>query len=117
MGNCTHRDCFFHSRRTDTCDYYIETGERRGCPAGCCDKYRPGSREGKAPGVPSAARESVGGSLFWAMWSLYLDGRSDSQIAGELNVSVNTVARWRRREMLPGRAARREDAGAGRGCL
>lgn len=42
---CKHKNCFYRRRQNgngiETCDYIIETGKPRGCPADDCDKFKP----------------------------------------------------------------------------
>lgn len=33
--------CYYRDRLTRTCDYYLITGERRGCDPDGCDKWQP----------------------------------------------------------------------------
>ena len=36
---CKHYECQYYTPETETCDYYIITGKRRGCPpTDSCDK-------------------------------------------------------------------------------
>lgn len=43
---CKRKDCMYRgsSSGLHTCDYFLVTGKRRGCPAYDCDKYKPGRR-------------------------------------------------------------------------
>ena len=80
--SCNRHDCAFKGTNTDTCDYILVTGKRRGCPDGpLCIRYKPVTVE---------------------------EGYSDQEISADLGVSKDTVARWRRSERLPSRETRRQ---------
>lgn len=82
------RSCLYHGSRTDTCDYYLMTGQRRGCPVTDCIRY---------VGM-SQADESEIGKEFSA---LYEQGCSDSEISRMTGRSRWVVARWREKMGLP----------------
>ena len=107
--SCNRNDCAFKGTNTDTCDYILVTGKRRGCPAGpLCLRYKPvTAKERKVPQLPSTFKKDRSG-LFTAFQSLYEEGYSDQEIAASLGVSKETVARWRRSERLPSRETRRQ---------
>ena len=107
--SCNRTDCAFKGTNTDTCDYILITGKRRGCPAGpLCLRYKPVTvKERKVPQLPSTFKKDRSG-LYTAFQSLYEEGYSDQEIAAALGVSKETVARWRRGERLPGRETRRQ---------
>ena len=107
--SCNRNDCAFKGTNTDTCDYILVTGKRRGCPAGpLCIRYKPvNAKERKVPQLPSTFKKDRSG-LFTAFGSLYEEGYSDREIADIMGVGKETVARWRRGERLPGRETRRQ---------
>ena len=107
--SCNRNDCAYKGTNTDTCDYFLITGKRRGCPAGpLCIRYKPvTAKERKVPQLPSTFKKDRSG-LFVAFQSLYEEGYSDQEIAAALGVSKETVARWRRSERLPSRETRRQ---------
>lgn len=107
--SCNRNDCAFKGTNTDTCDYLLITGKRRGCPAGpLCLRYKPvTAKERKVPQLPSTFKKDRSG-LYTAFQSLYEEGYSDQEIAAALGVSKETVARWRRSERLPSRETRRQ---------
>lgn len=107
--SCNRNDCAFKGTNTDTCDYILVTGKRRGCPAGpLCLRYKPvTAKERKVPQLPSTFKKDRSG-LYTAFQSLYEEGYSDQEIAAVLGVSKETVARWRRSERLPSRETRRQ---------
>ena len=107
--SCNRNDCAFRGTNTDTCDYILVTGKRRGCPAGpLCIRYKPvTARERKVPQLPSTFKKDRSG-LFTAFGSLYEEGYSDREIADIMGVGKETVARWRRGERLPSRETRRQ---------
>ena len=107
--SCNRNDCAFKGTNTDTCDYILVTGKRRGCPAGpLCLRYKPvTAKERKVPQLPSTFKKDRSG-LFVAFQSLYEECYSDQEIAAALGESKETVARWRRSERLPSRETRRQ---------
>ena len=107
--SCTKKDCAFKGTNTDTCDYILVTGKRRGCPAGpLCIRYKPvNAKERKVPQLPSTFKKDRSG-LFTAFGSLYEEGYSDREIADIMGVGRDTVTRWRHEERLPGRDTRRQ---------
>lgn len=107
--SCNRNDCAFKGTNTDTCDYLLITGKRRGCPAGpLCLRYKPvTAKERKVPQLPSTFKKDRSG-LYTAFQSLYEEGYSDQEIAAALGVSRDTVTRWRRSERLPSRETRRQ---------
>ena len=92
-----------------TCDYMLDTGRRRPCPAGegCTEhtKRQPDKKKRKAS-IPEAlllgADRKVYGKLDEARAKeLYDRGLGDQRIANALNVAKSTVASWRKRNGLP----------------
>ena len=107
--SCNRNDCAYKGTNTDTCDYILVTGKRRGCPAGpLCLRYKPvTAKERKVPQLPSTFKKDRSG-LYIAFQSLYEEGYSDQEIADTMGVGKETVARWRRSERLPSRETRRQ---------
>lgn len=107
--SCNRNDCAFKGTNTDTCDYILVTGKRRGCPAGpLCLRYKPvTAKERKVPQLPSTFKKDRSG-LFAGFKSLYEEGYSDQEIADDMGVGREVVARWRRSERLPSRETRRQ---------
>lgn len=92
-----------------TCDYMLDTGRRRPCPAGegCTEhtKRQPDKKKRKGS-IPEAlllsADRKVYGKLDEARAKeLYDQGLGDQRIANALNVAKSTVASWRKRNGLP----------------
>ena len=107
--SCKRNDCAFKGTNTDTCDYLLITGKRRGCPAGpLCLRYKPvTAKERKVPQLPSTFKKDRAG-LYVAFQSLYEGGYADQENAGTMGVGKEPVARWRRGERLPSRETRRQ---------
>ena len=107
--SCNRNDCAFKGTNTDTCDYILVTGKRRGCPAGpLCLRYKPvTAKERKVPQLPSTFKKERSG-LYTAFETMYEEGFSDKQIADALGVSRDTVSSWRRKERLPSQATRKK---------
>ena len=82
--------CIYYGKSTRTCDYILIEDRRRPCPPGDDCTERRTKRKAMAIGrVPKWDTEM--GRL------LYLDGRSDEQIAEELGVSKTAVTNYRLR--------------------
>ena len=95
MYLCTHDDCAYHCCFTDTCDYYLLTGRRRGCPAAGCVRYEKRTADYPSETEPdSAAFDPL-------MQALYAAGLNDRQIAAELGLNRKAVRSWRRQARLP----------------
>ena len=96
MYQCKRLDCAYRCTFTETCDYYLITGQRRESPAGRCERYQPLS----AQAVPTVQDSAADDALLQA---LYDAGLSDRQIARELHLPTQAVSDWRRRYQLPSR--------------
>lgn len=95
MYACKQFNCVYRSMITDTCDYYLITGQRRQSPAGHCERYvRRESGACSGLNLDSAVSEIL-------MLDLYSSGLGDREIAAELGISAKTVRKWREREALP----------------
>lgn len=107
--SCNRNDCAFKGTNTDTCDYILVTGKRRGCPAGpLCLRYKPvTAKERKVPQLPSTFKKDRYG-LYTAFETMYEEGFSDREIAEALGVSRDTVSKWRRKERRPSQATRKK---------
>jgi DNA-binding CsgD family transcriptional regulator len=93
------RGCLYYGHRTDTCDFYLITGERRGCPVEGCTRYVPGKSVARLAkffagtgDLPEADRR---------MLELYEQGLSDKEIAASIGRSRQLVGHWRRKMGLP----------------
>lgn len=106
---CTRTSCKFYGTNTNTCDYILITGQRRGCPGGrLCTKYKPvNGRHRKMPQLPTTFKKGNSG-LFTAFETMYEEGFTDQKIAEALGVCRETVSRWRWKERLPSQATRRK---------
>lgn len=106
---CKRTSCAYYAANTNTCDYILITGQRRGCPGGpLCKKYKPlNARHRKVPQLPSTFKKDRSG-LYTAFETMYAEGFSDKQIADALGVSRDTVSSWRRKERLPSQATRKK---------
>ena len=81
--------CMYYGKTTDTCDYILIADQRRPCPPGAECTVRRTSKEVKKMGKPRWDTEL--GRLLW------LEGKSDAQIAKEMGVAPNTVLHQRRK--------------------
>lgn len=99
MNNPKCRGCLYHGYRTDTCDYILIVGRRRGCPVESCDKYE----SGKCARELSKILSGLGGARpsDEELVRLYEQGFSDKDIAVAIGKSRSLVAHWRRKLGLP----------------
>lgn len=106
---CKRTSCAYYATNTHTCDFYLITGKRRGCPAGpLCKRYKPvKARKREMPPLPSTFKKDRSG-LYTAFETMYEEGFSDREIAEALGVSRDTVSSWRRKERLPNQATRKQ---------
>lgn len=79
--------CIYYGKYTKTCDYILIEDRRRPCPPGDACTARTTRRQQMGGKKPKWDTEL--GRL------LYLDGRSDAQIAEELGVSQTAVMNYR----------------------
>ena len=87
--------CLYHGYRTDTCDYMLITGRRRGVPVDSCTKHESTKRARALSryfaglgGVKPSDEELI---------KLYGQGVSDVELAAALGKSRTLVAHWRRK--------------------
>lgn len=119
-GGATDGVCSQH------CGFILYTGQLRGCdPGPGCTRYRTGRRCGSIPGVQAVVAEGnvirpdgtirrAGGRKFtWdeqAGKRMWLEGKTDRQIADALGIRRDTVGDCRRRKwMKEERNARRKN--------
>ena len=105
--------CHYFSYDTKTCDYYLMTKRRRGCPGGeGCERRKPRvvyeRRNFNGRGVDDGERKFVR-TLNSVMRDLYEEGLSDKAIGDRLGVSELSVSLWRRRSGLPSQTALRKE--------
>lgn len=81
--------CIYYGKSTNSCDYILIADQRRPCPPGAECTVRRTSKEVKKMGKPRWDTEL--GRLLW------LEGKSDAQIAKEMGVAPNTVLHQRRK--------------------
>ena len=88
--------CIYYGRNTRTCDYILVEDQRRPCPAGAGCTARRTSKKVSKVGKPRWDTEL--GRLLW------LDGKSDREIAEEMGVATNTVLHQRKTKWEKGTA-------------
>lgn len=81
--------CMYYGKSTDTCDYILIADQHRPCPPGAECTVRRTMKGEKRMGKPRWDTEL--GRLLW------LEGKSDAQIAKEMGVAPNTVLHQRRK--------------------
>ena len=101
MSTC--HDCYYRDLYLNTCDFYLITGVRRGCPADDnCTRYlaRNGQKRRGEMNIPGG--KGVQGPMHKAMLALYNEGLNDVAIAEKVGCCSATVRRWRGKNCLPG---------------
>ena len=89
--------CQYYCYGTDSCDYFLMTKKRRGCPAGDgCEQFTRRSRRKKF-----GTTQWYQPSMVEKMRKCYDQGLTDTQIAMRLGVSMYSVTCWRLMEKLP----------------
>lgn len=97
--------CAYFCFNTESCDYYLVTRTRRGCPAGAgCDKFTPRTGQRKKFGMPVWYEPS----LSEQMRTCYEQGMTDYQIGKRLGISPYHVTHWRQWNKLPSQAELRK---------
>lgn len=92
--------CYFYGHRTDTCDYILVTGHRRGCPPDRCIRFEPsGGRDRRRPALTAKQLNRLR-----QMKLLHGRGLTDPQIAELVGVHQQTVFMWRKKNGLPANA-------------
>lgn len=94
------KGCIYYGKSTDSCDYYLITGVRRGCDPNECTRYTKGQKTNTALQDFNLKRTAQWNVKFKHMRILYNNGKYDKEIAEMIGCSVNTVKLWRKREGL-----------------
>lgn len=94
------KGCIYYGKGTDSCDFYLITGIRRGCDPNECTRYTKGEKKNTALQDFNLKRSQKWDVKFDIMKKLYLAGKYDKEIAEELKCAVNTVKLWRKRNGL-----------------
>jgi len=84
--------CEYYGRSTCTCDYYLNTGKRRPCPAGNGCKVRCTRKEAN---MAKATWDTEAG------YQMFLDGCSDAVIGAAVGVAASTVNYYKRKHWIP----------------
>lgn len=87
--------CLYHGYRTDTCDYMLITGRRRGVPVKDCNRYAS-NKQAKKLAAYFAGRGGLKPSDE-EMLKLYNQGATDVEMAAIIGKSRILVAHWRRK--------------------
>lgn len=101
-------DCFYYCKSTDSCDFYLITGERRGCSYNNCTRYLKKHRDRTALQDYNMKKTAQWSEKFTRMRTLYEEGKYDNDIAEMIGCHVLTVKRWRNREGLISQTARQK---------
>lgn len=102
------KGCIYYGKSTDSCDYYLITGVRRGCSPDNCTRYTKGAKTNTALQDFNLKRTAQWNVKFKHMRILYNNGKYDKEIAEKIDCSVNTVKLWRKREGLISQTARQK---------
>ena len=95
------KGCQYYASYTDTCDFFLLTYQRRGCPPEQCTRYEPLGQD--TVRSPLQARALIRKQLVQReqMQKLYDQGLTDPDIARQIGVSGSTVCHWRHANGLP----------------
>lgn len=89
--------CIYYAKSTRSCDYILIEDHPRPCPGGQgCTARR--TRRATMPGIRKPQWDTELGRLLW------LDGKTDAQIAEELGIGVGAVTSYRTRHWMKGTA-------------
>lgn len=106
MSKCW--ECYYFGKNTITCDFYLITGARRGCPVGnACTRFTPrGDLRKQTLIVVKGSRPGrrADDQRYQVVRSLYKQGLDDYRIAELTGFSRGTILKWRQREGLPANA-------------
>lgn len=93
------KKCYFYGSTTDTCDFFLMTGERRGCPVEQCARYKTRTviRRPQQQNPIQNERQRQ-------MRKLHAQGLNDTQIGAQIGISSQAVGQWRRKFGLPANA-------------
>lgn len=83
MNRCI--TCRFFGLKTCTCDYFLLTGQRRGCAPEDCLRYVPHNSHTLRVSSDAAA----------ALYTAFFMGMSDREAAEYAGVSLPVARRWR----------------------
>lgn len=107
MSQCRNRSCLYYGCRTETCDYLLITGERRGCPVEDCARYVPNASVRRL--VDYYSGKGKLSEQDRRLLDLYEQGLSDREIARRAERSCNLVWHWRSKMGLLPNFGRRDD--------
>lgn len=94
---CKHWECVCYNPRTETCDYILIFGERRGCPpTEDCAKYRTNFDDVKGFLSPLKRRE-VDLGMVDRMRRVYNSGITIEKMAEKAKVPSSTMLSWVRK--------------------
>ena len=102
------KDCLYYCKSTDTCDFYLMTGTRRGCSYNDCTRYVKLPRPNTALQDFCLKKSAQWNIKFNRMGVLYNEGKYDKEIADAVGCSVQTVKKWRKREGLVSQTERQK---------
>jgi len=101
--------CDYWCIHTETCDYLLRTGERRGCPIDGCTRFKPIHTNKKFLFMPPTSkkfdepksRREHSRLNKDDMMPLYEQGMTDTQIARVTGICRKSVWIWRNKNGLP----------------
>ena len=94
---CKHYGCEYYCPKSNTCDYMLITGERRGCPpTDDCNKYCTDPAEVKAV-VAGYIPRIVDWEAIHNMERVYVADMETKELARQAKVSVTEALFWTRK--------------------
>lgn len=90
---CKHFECVYYAPKTETCDYLIITGNRRGCSVENCDKCTSDPSDVK-PLLKDKRLRYIDLDAIHRLEKAYSPNKTVSQMAREARVTNNFVLLW-----------------------
>ena len=94
---CKHFDCICYDPRTESCDYLLIFGKRRPVPAGECHLCLHNFDEEHKPLILGRKARRINFDLLKRLEEAYAPDKLLMDIAKEVHISADYVARWVRK--------------------
>ena len=94
---CSHLECPFYCIASDTCDYFVVTGNRRPTPSDVCEKYKTDFTGEDRPLSFRAVPGGINKDALLRMQKYYTPGMGAKALARLAHASDHYTQRWIRR--------------------
>ena len=95
--SCKHFDCICYSPTTDSCDYILIFGRRRGIPGDKCDLCLKGFDDEHRPIIKGYTPRYVNHGLLRKLEKAYSPDKTINDMAKKASVNADFVSRWVRK--------------------